>query len=620
MQCDPVDEQVGGRDGGHREDDAEESGEAQASRGVPRPRAPTVEARRLHDLTHCPYRSWCSHCVRGQAAEYPHRTVVGEAAESDVPRVIMDYCYFKEGVRQTVNEHTESEVAATSLTALVLKETLCDSVWAYALRSKSVAEDPWIADQIVDDLNTVGMAKDRIIVKSDQEPSIVDLQTEIAKRRSDMGTSLENSKVGDSNSNGKVERAIRDVGNMVRTLKSALSHDIGAPVTLDMAVVPWMVRHASYIITRCRVRGCGLTSLQMMKGRKSLTELVPFGEAIMFKIPKTAQKVGSFEERWESGIWLGATIRDGMTLVGTPGGVYKVSAIKRKPDGEQWSRDMIKAIVGSPQQPQPGVNTRRVTTFAMKKLDPDAPEVHARFEPPSEPVPVPRNIYVMKADVIKYGATPGCPGCRAISGEKSWKATHSAACRSRIEELMQGDEYGRRRLGLVNAKVVAMAPESVEEENDDNKKRRLEKMEVAEEVKPAVEQEDMEVQRASKRKAEEEPDDPRNDDSQGAEVVHDNEVTGGASSSASGMAIAHNGDSPTISYRSDQDVNGDDDMIGNLSTSECAHCQKKFSSRNLMFAHLYQKHDEDGEGIEKFLKIKEAKRITTSLQTTEGLK
>ena len=83
---------------------------------------------------------------------------------------------------------------------------------------------------------------------------------------------------------------------------------------------------------------------------------------------------------------------------------------------------------------------------------------------------------------------------------------------------MKDDDYGRRRLGLVTAKIVGMAPESVEEENDDGKKRRLEKSQVSEEVQPAVEQEDMDVRR-DKRKAEDEPDDPRNDDSGGADCL-----------------------------------------------------------------------------------------------------
>ena len=79
----------------------------------------------------------------------------------------MDYCFLKDNVRRVANEHIENEEAVVSLTCLVLKKTMCDSVWAYALRSKSVAEDPWVADQIVDDSSTVGMAKDRIIVKTD---------------------------------------------------------------------------------------------------------------------------------------------------------------------------------------------------------------------------------------------------------------------------------------------------------------------------------------------------------------------------------------------------------------------------------------------------------------------
>ena len=81
----------------------------------------------------------------------------------------------------------------------------------------------------------------------------------------------------------------------MRTLKSVLSDNSRMTITLDMNIVPWMVRHASYLITRCQVRSCGKTALQLIKGRKSLTELVPFGEAVMFKIPKTFEAVGSFE-------------------------------------------------------------------------------------------------------------------------------------------------------------------------------------------------------------------------------------------------------------------------------------------------------------------------------------
>ena len=204
----------------------EESGEVRNSRKAGQPRMPTKQEKDEHERTHVPFRSWCEHCVRGQASEYKHSTVKGVNAEEEIPRVILDYCFFTEDASRHTTEHESTTEAATSVTALVMKETLCGSVWAYALRSKSVGDDPWIAEQLVDDLRTIGLAKERVIVKSDQEASIVELQGEVAKRRGyedyGIGTGIEDSTVGDSNSNGKIERAIRDVGNLVRTLRSAI--------------------------------------------------------------------------------------------------------------------------------------------------------------------------------------------------------------------------------------------------------------------------------------------------------------------------------------------------------------------------------------------------------------
>ena len=98
--CDPVDAQTGveGVDSQNDGDLAgeEDSGEVQASRGIGQPRLPSERERRDHEKTHCPYRCWCEHCVRGQGSEYRHSTVVGTNADSEVPRVILDYCVFTE--------------------------------------------------------------------------------------------------------------------------------------------------------------------------------------------------------------------------------------------------------------------------------------------------------------------------------------------------------------------------------------------------------------------------------------------------------------------------------------------------------------------------------------------
>ena len=68
------------------------------------------------------------------------------------------------------------------------------------------------------------------------------------------------------------------------------------------------------------------------------------------------------------GVWVGRTIQAGMALIGTPPGVYnQVGTIKRKPDGEQWSQEMIKNMAGSPKQPEPGVGTRRITHVRQRE-------------------------------------------------------------------------------------------------------------------------------------------------------------------------------------------------------------------------------------------------------------
>jgi hypothetical protein len=103
--CDPVEEVT---DGGVKDVDAEaeqESGEARASRTISQPKTPSAYDRRMHELTHCPYRSWCDHCVRGTGTEYAHSTVVGTNAEEGVPRVLMDYAFLTEEVQREEDEH-----------------------------------------------------------------------------------------------------------------------------------------------------------------------------------------------------------------------------------------------------------------------------------------------------------------------------------------------------------------------------------------------------------------------------------------------------------------------------------------------------------------------------------
>ena len=88
------------------------------------------------------------------------------------------------------------------------------------------------------------------------------------QRESEFGTAVEDSAVGDSDSNASMERAIQDVEGQTGTLRAGLERKIGRRILGD-EFTPCVVGHATCLITWCRVRSNGRTSLEMMKGRRT---------------------------------------------------------------------------------------------------------------------------------------------------------------------------------------------------------------------------------------------------------------------------------------------------------------------------------------------------------------
>ena len=447
-------EEVLGEEAMDAEEEDSAQGRGEPVKAVRNPGAPSKAERAAHEIPHWPYRSWCDACARSRGLGQPHRCIDTEDKESTVPRAAMDYGFIKEDQTTTEDEHGEAVVAKVCMTILVMVETLCNSVWAYAIEGKGAASTDWLAPRIVEDMGTIGMAKERIITKSDQEPAIVQLQHEVARLRKDAGTAIENSRVGDSNSNGAVERAIREVKGMTRTLRCHLEDKLNKKIKLDDPIVPWMVRHAAYIITRCRVGPDGKTAMQKLKGRRVVTQMVPFGEAVLFKLPKVPNMPGDFQDRFETGIWLGLLVRSGEHLVGTERGVYTVSSVMRCSEDRKWSTELVDNIKGTPREPVPGSGSHKLHAYAKNK---DETDVRApKFEPrrPDEPAEV-RPLYIKKTDVEELGPTPGCPGCRALLTPGSrGRAKHTAECRARLEEALSKTEEGAKRVERANERVT----------------------------------------------------------------------------------------------------------------------------------------------------------------------
>ena len=140
------------------------------------PREPTSEERRIHDITHIPMRPWCRHCMRRRCKDTYH---VRLKYVEEVPRIGMDYTYLSEkGVTSSRDEAPEDPTE--SVTILVLKDFWHKSIWVYPVEGKGLTKSAWLPQMIIEDLKTCGLDSCMLVVKSDQEPAIKEVQEEIA--------------------------------------------------------------------------------------------------------------------------------------------------------------------------------------------------------------------------------------------------------------------------------------------------------------------------------------------------------------------------------------------------------------------------------------------------------
>ena len=153
------------------------------------------------------------------------------------------------------------------------------------------------------------------MLRSDQEPAILALKSEV-RRTSDVEIVPEMSPVGESQSNGGAERAVRTMKGQFRTLKEALDSRYNDRIPANHAVLSWMPRHAAATVTRYQVGKDGKTAYERLKGKKFRKGVAEFGETVWFLKARSRGTTG-LAGRWGEGIWPGIRDESGEAIVGT---------------------------------------------------------------------------------------------------------------------------------------------------------------------------------------------------------------------------------------------------------------------------------------------------------------
>ena len=219
------------------------------------PEEPTQSEIDDHHLSgHTPFRQWCSACVMGSANSNPHHKHKDE--DQSIPVVSMDYGYM------------ESKNQEKGMPMLVMKDRKTKAIYANIVPEKGL--NPYAVKRASKDLQLLG--HDKIILKTDNEASIMALKRAIMTEKP-VTIVPEEAPVRESQSNGEVENAVKQVQSKTRTLRLSIESRYEMDLNRDHPSIPWMLKHAADMLRRMSIGKDGRTAWERMKGKKFKAEL-----------------------------------------------------------------------------------------------------------------------------------------------------------------------------------------------------------------------------------------------------------------------------------------------------------------------------------------------------------
>ena len=304
---------------------------------------------------HAIFRKWCKHCVFGRGVNDPHKRSM---SEKQIPIISMDYCYMhetREERRIRKKEETEgSERQIGDMPILVIKDSKSKCIMAEVLTRKGT--DEYSIERCYRMISQLGY--DEMILKSDQEHSIMALKREVREKL--RGTvRMEESPIGEHESNGEIENAVQRVQGQFRSQKHALEARYGIKIKGEMNIIPWMIRNGAAVVNRYQVGDDGRTPYRRLRGRDFNKEVAEFGEKIMYLKLESVGKEKS-ESRWSEGIFVGIKEETGEMMIGTKEGVERARTFRRFADeGDRWRKEDLEEMKGVPWELIPGGRQRK---------------------------------------------------------------------------------------------------------------------------------------------------------------------------------------------------------------------------------------------------------------------
>ena len=180
-------------------------------------------------------------------------------------------------------------------TILVGRERMSKRWFATAVLQKG-ASGRFSADKCLEFVQENGDEDNRVLIKTDQEPSIQYLVKDIIDLRKEGKTIIEESPVKSSGSNGVVERGVQEIEGGIRAILLGLEARIGRAIDARERIIGFIPEYAAYLMNRLTKGEDGKSQYERMKGKKATVLGIEFGEKLLYK-KKRGQKLEKINSR-----------------------------------------------------------------------------------------------------------------------------------------------------------------------------------------------------------------------------------------------------------------------------------------------------------------------------------
>ena len=156
-----------------------------------------------HEITHTPHAPWCEVCIRARGLDHHHRRRP-ETSEDQMIKVHFDYGFFRTQIGAPLVPFL---VGVCGRTAMKFTSVIFDRRGKVPLSVRLVEKG----------LRDIG-AHGAVVLRSDGESALSDLLHSVAANRR-ATTLIERGPRGDSQANGRAERSVRSVEEIVRVMR-----------------------------------------------------------------------------------------------------------------------------------------------------------------------------------------------------------------------------------------------------------------------------------------------------------------------------------------------------------------------------------------------------------------